>query len=42
MDIAVTAGTLSPKLLKHPLTDNGISQLLKDWNKVPETLKTLS
>lgn len=34
-DIATIPGSLLPKLWKHPLTDNGIEQFLKDWEKVP-------
>lgn len=31
--IATIPGNLFPKLWSHPLTDNGIDQFLKDWNK---------
>ncbi|MFA1819974.1 fructose-6-phosphate aldolase [Virgibacillus oceani] len=32
-DIATIPGSLLPKLWKHPLTDNGITQFLTDWEK---------
>lgn len=32
--IATIPGSLLPKLWKHPLTDNGIEQFLKDWETV--------
>lgn len=35
--IATIPGSLLPKLWKHPLTDNGIEQFLKDWETVKET-----
>lgn len=35
-DIATIPGSLLPKLWKHPLTDNGITQFLADWEKVPK------
>ncbi|MDQ0256770.1 transaldolase [Evansella vedderi] len=35
-DIATIPGSLLPKLWKHPLTDKGIEQFLKDWEIVPK------
>ncbi|MFD1449057.1 fructose-6-phosphate aldolase [Oceanobacillus profundus] len=40
-DIATIPGSLLPKLWKHPLTDNGITQFLADWEKVPKRDETL-
>ncbi|MFD1848825.1 fructose-6-phosphate aldolase [Oceanobacillus bengalensis] len=40
-DIATIPGSLLPKLWKHPLTDNGITQFLADWEKVPKKVETL-
>lgn len=34
-NIATIPESLLPKLWKHPLIDNGINQLLTDWNKIP-------
>ena len=34
-DIATIRGSLLPKLWKHPLTDNGITQFLEDWKNMP-------
>ncbi|HLR11715.1 MAG TPA: fructose-6-phosphate aldolase [Sporosarcina sp.] len=34
-DIATIPGSLLPKLWKHPLTDNGITQFLEDWVNIP-------
>lgn len=34
--IATIPGSLLPKLWKHPLTDNGIEQFLKDWETITD------
>ncbi len=35
-DICTMPFAVMEKLFKHPLTDRGIEQFLKDWEKVPE------
>jgi transaldolase len=37
-DICTLPAKVFEMLLKHPLTDRGVEQFLKDWEKVP-TLK---
>ena len=39
-DICTLPAKVFEMLLKHPLTDRGVEQFLKDWEKVP-TLKTV-
>jgi transaldolase len=34
-DICTMPHKVFDQLLKHPLTDKGIEQFLKDWEKVP-------
>lgn len=38
-DIATVPGSLFPKLWSHPLTDKGIANFLKDWEKYQKGLK---
>jgi transaldolase len=38
-DIATIPGSLLLKLWKYPLTDSGIEQFLRDWEKVAITIK---
>lgn len=35
-DIATVPDTLFFQMYKHPLTDNGLAQFIKDWEKVPK------
>ncbi len=34
-DICTMPAKVFDQLLKHPLTDKGVEQFLKDWEKVP-------
>ena len=34
-DICTLPAKVFEQLLKHPLTDRGVEQFLKDWEKVP-------
>jgi transaldolase len=34
-DICTMPAKVFDQLMKHPLTDNGVAQFLKDWQKVP-------
>jgi transaldolase len=34
-DICTMPAKVFEQLLKHPLTDKGVEQFLKDWEKVP-------
>jgi transaldolase len=35
-DIATMPFGVLEKIIKHPLTDRGLEQFLKDWEKVPK------
>ena len=37
-DICTMPAKVFDQLLKHPLTDKGVEQFLKDWEKARETL----
>jgi transaldolase len=34
-DICTLPAKVFEQMLKHPLTDSGVKQFLKDWEKVP-------
>jgi transaldolase len=34
-DVCTLPAKVFEQMLKHPLTDRGVEQFLKDWEKVP-------